>query len=556
MQHFSDRRRFLVNSVSASLYLPLGAYLLNGCKSVDAAGELSADEIKPGGFKPTELANATSIRLSARDPQNQRNMQLYAKAVAAMKATPFDLPVKKESTSNKAGTHVNGEFEEVDSWWEAHAWIHHFHCPHGDWKFLPWHRAYLNFFEQVCRVFCDDSSFSLPYWDWTSNANIPDEFEVDSTANPLFNSTRSRTGKKELDLIDSIKPKAIAEILRQADFHSFGGSPESNGQLEYGPHNNIHSKIGGDLGRFYSPRDPVFWLHHCNVDRLWEVWRAQVMANNNDPLPSDFSRSGGRGMATRAEWLKLPLEGFYTVTKNGDTYSSTPAKMIVEDVIEASLLGLLYHSPVSASSAPAAPDASDIVPHGSEGSSTPSPVTINALTTNVPTSFSRTSSLKRKWKRSVQKEVPLTASIVDAMKPNLELIRIEGTAQLEDALSKASQRDWTSATLRLTVSGIPTPSDPKARLLIFLNAKNLTADISNPAFVGGISFFGHHHGPDGLSSILSLLHVVKALTASGEAPFGKETPQDLTFTAKWDLQGVTEDLSKLEFRLEYVEHNK
>ncbi|MGW2769776.1 tyrosinase family protein [Streptomyces sp. NPDC001275] len=37
-------------------------------------------------------------------------------------------------------------------------------------------------------------------------------------------------------------------------------------------HNQVHSWIGGDMSPASSPNDPVFFLHHCNVDRIWESW--------------------------------------------------------------------------------------------------------------------------------------------------------------------------------------------------------------------------------------------------------------------------------------------
>ncbi|KAH8653928.1 tyrosinase precursor [Tricladium varicosporioides] len=43
-------------------------------------------------------------------------------------------------------------------------------------------------------------------------------------------------------------------------------------------HNSIHGDVGGNMGHMseldYSSFDPVFWLHHCNVDRLFAIWQA------------------------------------------------------------------------------------------------------------------------------------------------------------------------------------------------------------------------------------------------------------------------------------------
>src|SRR5687767_13534928 len=60
--------------------------------------------------------------------------------------------------------------------WQAQANIHNDHCPHGNWFFLPWHRAYLFYFEGICRAASGDDSFNLPYWNWTSQRPLPPAF--------------------------------------------------------------------------------------------------------------------------------------------------------------------------------------------------------------------------------------------------------------------------------------------------------------------------------------------------------------------------------------------
>lgn len=41
----------------------------------------------------------------------------------------------------------------------------------------------------------------------------------------------------------------------------------------FGTHNSGHRWIGGHMGRSASPNDPIFWLHHANVDRIWALWQ-------------------------------------------------------------------------------------------------------------------------------------------------------------------------------------------------------------------------------------------------------------------------------------------
>ena len=57
--------------------------------------------------------------------------------------------------------------------WYRQAFVHIFDCPHGNWWFLAWHRAYLGWMEQTLRDLSGDAQFALPYWDWTKAPRIP-----------------------------------------------------------------------------------------------------------------------------------------------------------------------------------------------------------------------------------------------------------------------------------------------------------------------------------------------------------------------------------------------
>jgi tyrosinase len=61
-----------------------------------------------------------------------------------------------------------------------------------------------------------------------------------------------------------------------------GGKGAFFSVLEGMPHNNVHNYIGGvgpldpgpygNMTNFLSPVDPIFFLHHANMDRLWDIW--------------------------------------------------------------------------------------------------------------------------------------------------------------------------------------------------------------------------------------------------------------------------------------------
>jgi len=197
---------------------------------------------------------------------NDPDIQLYKKAVQVMKARPASDPKS----------------------WAAQANIHLNFCPHGNWFFLPWHRAYLKYFEAVCREACGDSSFNLPYWNWTDYTQIPAAFwDINS---PLYDKTRKIT-QNDNARAESIGPLVITRVLGQTSFEDFASyradSPRDRinggqGLLEATPHNHIHMFIRGNMGTALSPLDPIFWLHHANIDRIWATWNDNGNANSQN----------------------------------------------------------------------------------------------------------------------------------------------------------------------------------------------------------------------------------------------------------------------------------
>jgi tyrosinase len=174
--------------------------------------------------------------------------------------------------------------------WTKQAEIHYNHCPHGNWWFLPWHRAYLAYFERICRKLSGYNDFALPYWNWTTSPAIPAHFWGDG--NPLFDSTRFITSSDQADP-SWVGTQVIEDILSTTNFYVFasysataprGGTGGGYGELEATPHNNIHGWISGDMGTFMSPLDPVFWCHHNILDCLWWEWNVnRGNPNTNDP---------------------------------------------------------------------------------------------------------------------------------------------------------------------------------------------------------------------------------------------------------------------------------
>jgi tyrosinase len=250
--------------------------------------------------------------------------------------------------------------------WYRNAFLHVFDCPHANWWFLPWHRAYLGWLEVALRDLSEDNQFALPYWDWTKTQRVPaamfddvldpnsaaftatfDKFKTQfaapfaalwtSFSQPQKDVLSLRGINSPADFWDAVKPgvngmffnqpnargltaaspdldattkvavsmRTIISALKAATFAEkdsnkpagFASDELANhndstrkGILEGQPHDNVHGAMGGRrsaafMVNFLSPVDPIFFLHHGNLDRLWDVWTRRQTALRRPTLP-------------------------------------------------------------------------------------------------------------------------------------------------------------------------------------------------------------------------------------------------------------------------------
>ena len=236
--HLPQRRAFLkgVGGAAAGLFL---ASTLGGCESL-----LEAIRNRP-----------IRRRLNAVSAPVQADVQTYRAAVAAMQALPASDP---RNWARQAGIHgtVSGGFNL---------------CQHGTPHFFSWHRAYLFYFEEICRQLTGEKHFALPYWNWNHDAQLHPAFL--DTASPLFHprNTTSLAG------FAPVSAATLDPILDDGNFYTFSSTLE-------GPHGNVHVQIGQDMGSGGSAIDPVFWMHHCMIDYCWNKWNIELGNDNpNDP---------------------------------------------------------------------------------------------------------------------------------------------------------------------------------------------------------------------------------------------------------------------------------
>ena len=178
--------------------------------------------------------------------------------------------------------------------------------------FLPWHRFFLQRFELLLQQRVAD--VTVPYWDWTQDAANPatspiwaDDFMGgNGDPNDPNNQYAVKTGPFAAGQWTIVDGNGQPAGSLQRQFGQNAGaiptSDEVNNALGITPydqpnwdtssnpsyrdnlegwiqcchlHNLVHLWVGGSMLPLTSPNDPVFFIHHCNVDRLWAQWQDQ-----------------------------------------------------------------------------------------------------------------------------------------------------------------------------------------------------------------------------------------------------------------------------------------
>ncbi|MCI5166972.1 MAG: tyrosinase family protein [Candidatus Electrothrix sp. GM3_4] len=218
-------------------------------------------------------------------------------------------------------------------------------CQHQSWYFTPWHRGYLIALEDQIRAAIirlgGPSDWALPYWNYLgpdNEFNIPPAFTEknlpDGSPNPL--AVNARFGpNNDKNIFIEIPP--VSETCQNNTIYTgsngqtpspgYGGPSTGfshgggvNGNLEGNPHNIVHVQVGGRSSIIWglmsdpgiAALDPIFYLHHSNIDRMWAAWNT---VGNSNP--------------THANWLNGPTaigaRKFIMPMANGSSWTYTPA---------------------------------------------------------------------------------------------------------------------------------------------------------------------------------------------------------------------------------------
>jgi tyrosinase len=269
-------------------------------------------------------------RMNLADPQTKGMLDSYKKAIAAMLKLP---PTDPRNWYRNAFVHT---FDcPHGNWWFLPwhrgylGWFEQtcrelsgdpkFALPYWDWTTLQ--RVPDSFFEGVLNpsnpayvssLTAFQDQFSKPmedYWKSLSTDqlkeltlrgyNSMDDVWAEVKKNPMFFPPRQARNltRRDPDFDETtqraVSPDTIADALAPADFLNFGSAKavfhsqmSAFDILEGQPHNNVHNNVGGFMGDFLSPVDPLFFMHHSNIDRLWDVWTRKQQSMGLPTLPT------------------------------------------------------------------------------------------------------------------------------------------------------------------------------------------------------------------------------------------------------------------------------
>jgi tyrosinase len=406
------------------------------------------------------------------------DLETYRDFVGIMLARPASNPVSWIGFANQHGDEQDVKF-----------------CPHGDWYFLPWHRGFVMMYERAASVLTKNPRFAMPYWDWTTLRDYPPAFAAPThkgKPNPLYVKGRKRLGRRVLT--DKIVGKPVMDaVYRETVYEAFGTSrnPDQDnldahwvtagggyqGTLEGTPHNTVHNDIGVFMPEMNSPRDPIFFMHHGNIDRIWATWNALGRANSSDPM-----------------WLDMNFQDNY-IAPDGSTYSHA-----VNELLDTQPFGYTYDR-----MPPKAPpmlratrrDADMRALFNPKEAAQPQRIRVSnpaPATPGAPLSIPF----------PLRDETLLRAPPPGAEAGGKEIVALISRIELSDAVQEI-------------------------RVLVDHPAPSAQVPDTDPHFVAHVSFLRHgRHGAHGHalpSAIVSLTATLRNLAANGEAPSDQVTVQ-------------------------------
>ncbi|MBV8901074.1 MAG: tyrosinase family protein [Verrucomicrobia bacterium] len=303
-------------------------------------------------------------------------------------------------------------------------------CPHSSPWFVAWHRWYLFYFEQIVRSLSGAADFALPYWNYASDMGpslqLPAQFQnpvldptnPQSPPNPLYEDLRGLgfynplgTGAQNLPMNDGgylpfpatdYNPALSgAALFPSDDSTNFADLPDPRylalgltGRLEIQPHDNVHVNVGGLMSNVpVAAQDPVFFVHHCQIDRLWATWQSFPNATYNygnastAPSEQDWNNRKFSFVDASGKVVEVTTAGQLDTTKLGYKYDAL-APLLPRQVVAAATPSAAARAPLVLAAAQAS--GLRVGSGGARVTLAPAPGTNQALASGASTPQSET----------------------------------------------------------------------------------------------------------------------------------------------------------------------
>ncbi|PKS11555.1 hypothetical protein jhhlp_003320 [Lomentospora prolificans] len=337
------------------------------CLATLASAKVSITGAKTG-INPLSGEVPSRLNINTLHQQGGPAWSLYVRALAAMQAVK---PNEVLSYFQIMGIHGRPLIPWDD---KSQAAGPNGYCPHAENLFLPWHRSYLALFEQVLvdhaialaneypitersKYRSAAESLRIPYWDWAEDATIPPavgqpEIQVDTPEgqktirNPLYSynfpeeavrgdygsitGTRDRRQTKRCSpaeanaRLSAVNFKGLVyDAFTRSDTFAKVASVGSDGVVMSfeQPHNSVHIRAACGNNFAYpsdAAFDPLFMLHHANVDRLWAMW--EELYPSERALTPPYQSGGTYAIAPGTTITNTsPLLPFYGAGDNAHT---------------------------------------------------------------------------------------------------------------------------------------------------------------------------------------------------------------------------------------------
>nr|AKN08990.1 polyphenol oxidase [Luffa aegyptiaca] len=273
---------------------------------------------------------------------DEKYIEKYKRAVQLMKCLPDNDPRNFRQQANVHCAYCHGGYDQVGFPVQVQV--------HNSWLFFPFHRYYLYFYEKILGELIGDPTFGLPFWNYDAPKGMRMPAIFADKNSPLYDQVRNLNhlppALVDLNLDDAetdeetLVKRNLRVMYRQVvsgartpslffgvPYRGGDAAPEQGGgSVENVPHTPIHiwcgdSDQGGrDMGAFYSAaRDPIFYAHHSNVDRLWSIWKT-LGGKREDLKDPDYLNSSFIFYNEKAEAVRVYVRDCLDLKNLGYVY--------------------------------------------------------------------------------------------------------------------------------------------------------------------------------------------------------------------------------------------